>query len=133
MKADQLDIYTSKAVVTHYTASVTYSLDHVAERTVFTDWGTDFLALSVSIDEQWTDAQSVPKATVWIKGVRLLKDGTKGKKFINQRYWEGHFSHDPRFQQIVNNLLEAYYKTANKQVTALDSFGHLRPEYVGAN
>ena len=133
MKADQLDIYTSKAVVTHYNASVTYTLDHVAERTVFTDWGTDFLALSVFIDQDWTDAQNIPTPLVWIKGVRLLKDGSRGKKFVTTRYWEGHFSHDPRFQQIVNNLLEAYYKAANKQVTALDSLGHLRPEYVGAN
>lgn len=133
MKADQLDIYTSKAVVTHYNASVTYTLDHVAERTVFTDWGTDFLALSVFIDQDWTDAQGVPKPQVWIKGVRLLKDGSRGKRTCNQYYHEGHFAHDPRFQHIVKNLIDAYYKVANNQVTALDSLGHVRTEFVGAN
>lgn len=133
MEARQLDIYTTKAVVTHYSASLTYTLEHVAERTVFFDSGFRFLALSVSIDEQWTDSDSTPKPEVWIKGVTLLRDGTTGKRYVKQYYHEGHFSDNPRFQLIVKELIDAYYKNANAQIIASDSLGYVRAEYAEAN
>ncbi|MFN5250032.1 MAG: hypothetical protein ACK5DE_03235 [Bacteroidota bacterium] len=132
MNADYLDIYTTKAVVTHYSASIAYQLAD-DEKVLFWDFYKEYLALQITVSAEWTDSQSAPKPEVWIKGVSILKDGSRGKKYINQFYHEGHFANDPAFRQIVNTLINKFYDCANTQITAPDSLGYIRPEYVGVN
>jgi hypothetical protein len=116
MNADYLDIYTTKAVVTHYSASIAYQLAD-DEKVLFWDFYKEYLALQITVSAEWTDSQSAPKPEV----------------YINQFYHEGHFANDPAFRQIVNTLINKFYDCANTQITAPDSLGYIRPEYVGVN